>query len=365
MIRDAVAVRLSPEERAVLEAKLRAPTTEQRQVFRARIVLLAAEERSTRSIARELGTMPRTVSGWRGRFAREGLAGLEDRPHPGPAPKYDSATGRRILALLDEPPPNGYARWTGPLLAEALGDVHEQQVWRFLRAQKIDLSGRKSWCESNDPEFAAKAADVVGLYIAPPENAIVICVDEKPSIQALERAQGYLKLPTGRALTGHSHDYKRNGTSTLFAAFEVATGKVTVAHKKRRRRVEFLDFMNDIVAVYGDTAIRVILDNLNTHKPKNDRWLKRNPTCISTSRRRALHGSTRWKFGSRSWKESPCRLPPSNSVAQLREHIDAFIEAYITKASESALTSFANAEPQTGMKPSAATNYFKQRGLLQ
>ena len=250
MIRDAVAVRLSPEERAVLEAKLRAPTTEQRQVFRARIVLLAAEKRSTRSIARELRTMPRTVSGWRGRFAREGLAGLEDRPHPGPAPKYDSATGRRILALLDEPPPKGYARWTGPLLAEALGDVHEQQVWRFLRIQKIDLSGRKSWCESNDPEFAAKAADVVGLYIAPPENAIVICVDEKPSIQALERAQGYLKLPTGRALTGHSHDYKRNGTSTLFAAFEVATGKVTVAHKKRRRRVEFLDFMNDIVAIW-------------------------------------------------------------------------------------------------------------------
>lgn len=157
---------------------------------------------------------------------------MEDRPHPGPAPKYDSATGRRILALLDEPPPNGYAHWTGPLLAEALGDVHEQQVWRFLRAQKIDLSGRKSWCESNDPEFAAKAADVVGLYIAPPENAIVICVDQKkPSIQALERAQEYLKLPTGRALTGHSHDYKRNGTSTLFAAFEVATGKVTVAHK--------------------------------------------------------------------------------------------------------------------------------------
>ena len=104
-----------------------------------------------------------------------------------------------------------------------LGDVDVQYVWRFLRAQKIDLAGRKSWCESNDPEFAAKAADVVGLYMAPPENAIVICVDEKPSIQALERAQGYLKLPNGRALTGHSHDYKRNGISTLFAAFEVAT----------------------------------------------------------------------------------------------------------------------------------------------
>jgi transposase len=156
--------------------------------------------RSIRSIARELDTMPRTVSGWRGRFAREGLAGLEDRSHPGPTHKYRSETGQRILSLLDKPPPKGYARWTGPLIAEALGDVHEQQVWRLLRAQKIDLAGRKSWCESNDPEFVAKAADVVGLYMAPPENAIVISVDEKPSIQALERAQGYLKLSNGRTL---------------------------------------------------------------------------------------------------------------------------------------------------------------------
>jgi hypothetical protein len=168
-------------------------------------------------------------------------------------------------------------RWTGGLIAAELGDVHEQQVWRFLRAQKIDLGGRKSWCESNDPEFTVKAADVVGLYMAPPENAIVICVDEKPSIQALERAQGYLKLPNGRTLTGHSHDYKRNGTSTLFAAFEVATGKVTTAHKTRRRRIEFLDFMNDIVADHAGKDIHVVLDNLNTHKPKNDRWLKRHP----------------------------------------------------------------------------------------
>jgi hypothetical protein len=106
--------------------------------------------------------------------------------------------------LLDHPPPKGYARWTGPLLAAGLSDVDVQYVWRFLRAQKIDLAGRKSWCESNDPQFTAKAADVVGLYMAPPENAIVICVDEKPSIQALERTQGYLKRPNGRALTGQS-----------------------------------------------------------------------------------------------------------------------------------------------------------------
>jgi transposase len=149
-------------------------------VFRARIILLADEGRSTRSIARALGTMPRTVSSWRGRFAREGLAGLGNKAHPGPTPTYGTETGRRILAVLDREPPAGFARWTGPLIAAELGDVHEQYVWRFLRAQKIDLAGRKSWCESNDPEFVAKAADVVGLYIAPPENAIVICVDEKP-----------------------------------------------------------------------------------------------------------------------------------------------------------------------------------------
>jgi transposase len=328
MIPKATEVRLTPEDRAVLEARLRAPTSEQRDVLRARIVLLAGEGRSTRSIARVVGTMPRTVSLWRGRFARQGLAGLSDKPRPGPAPKYNTGTGRRILGVLERPPPAGFARWTGPLIAADLGDVHEQQVWRFLRAQKIDLSGRKSWCESDDPEFVAKAAEVVGLYMAPPENAIVICVDEKPSIQALERAQGYLKLPNGRALTGHSHDYKRNGTSTLFAAFEVATGKVTAAHKKRRRRVEFLDFMNDIVALYPDTAIHVVLDNLNTHKPKNDRWLKRHPNVhfhFTPTRASWLNQVEIW-FSILQGKS--LHGASFTSVAQLREHIDAFIEAY-------------------------------------
>jgi transposase len=329
MIPKAAEVRLTPEDRAVLEARVRAPTTEQRDVFRARIILLADEGRSTRSIARSLGTMPRTVSAWRGRFAREGLAGLSNKPHPGPRPTYGVETGRRILAVLDREPPAGFARWTGGLIAAAVGDVHEQYVWRFLRAQKIDLAGRKSWCESDDPEFAAKAADVVGLYMAPPENAIVICVDEKPSIQALERAQGYLKLPNGRALSGHSHDYKRNGTSTLFAAFEVATGQVTVAHKKRRRRVEFLDFMNEIVAGQPtDTAIHVILDNLNTHKPKNDRWLKRHPNVhfhFTPTRASWLNQVEIW-FSILEGKS--LHGASFTSVKQLREHIDAFIESY-------------------------------------
>jgi transposase len=211
MIPEAREVRLQPKIRKVLEARCRAVTTAQRDVRRARIVLLAAQGRSTRSIAEEVRVQPRIVSHWRRRFAEHGLGGLEDLPRSGKEPKYGPATNRRILALLDKPPPQGYARWTGPLLATALADVDVQYVWRFLREHKIDLAARKSWCESNDPAFTAKAADVVGLYVDPPAKAVVLCVDEKPSIQALERAQGYLKLPNGRALTGQSHDYKRHG----------------------------------------------------------------------------------------------------------------------------------------------------------
>src|SRR5436190_21815589 len=127
MIPKAAEVRLTPEDRAVLEARVRAPTTEQRDVFRARIILLAAEGRSTRSIARAVDTMPRTVSLWRGRFSREGLAGLVDKPRPGSVPKYNAETGKRILAVLDRPPPAGFARWTGRLIAAELGDVHDSR----------------------------------------------------------------------------------------------------------------------------------------------------------------------------------------------------------------------------------------------
>jgi transposase len=276
MIPEAREVRLRPKIRKVLEARCRAPSTPQGDLRRARIVLLAAEGRSTRSIAKEVGVQPRIVSKWRHRFADHGLAGLNDRPRASKKPIYSQATNRRILALLDKPPPPGYARWTGPLLAMALQDVDVQYVWRFLREHNIDLAARKSWCESNDPEFAAKAADVVGLYIDPPAKAIVLCVDEKPSIQALERAQGYLKLPNGRALTGQSHDYKRHGTTTLFAALEVASGRIVAEHSKRRRRVEFLGFMNRVVAAFPDRELHVVLDNLNTHK-KCDRWLSKRP----------------------------------------------------------------------------------------
>jgi transposase len=323
----ATEIRLDPETRASLEGWVRGGKTEQRLARRARIVLLAADGMGSRAIAREVGVMAGVVSIWRKRFAAGGLDGLQDKPRPGAAPKYTASTDKRILALLDEPPPKGRARWDGKLLAKTLGDVDVNYVQRFLRRQKIDLAGRKSWCESRDPEFAAKAADVVGLYMSPPANAIVLCVDEKPSIQALERAQGYLKLPNGRALTGRSHDYKRNGTTTLFAAYEVATGKVMTRHEKRRRRKEFLAFMDDVVAAHPNTRLEVILDNLNTHK-KNEGWLARHPlvTFHYTPTRASWLNQVECWF---SILQSQSLAGASfKSIDELQAHMDAYVANY-------------------------------------
>jgi transposase len=244
--------------------------------FRARVILAAADGGATDEIAEELSVRPATVSKWRTRFSRQRLAGLVDAPRAGRPVDYDEQTERQILGLLEEDPPQGYSQWNGRLLAEALGDVSADHVWRVLRLRKISLQRRQSWCISTDPEFARKAADIVALYLAPPENAVVICMDEKPHIQALERAQGWLKMPDGRALTGFNHEYRRHGTSTLFAALEVATGMVKTGHFNRRRRREFLQFMNEVIADYEEEQqIHVILDNLSTHKPKQDQWLAR------------------------------------------------------------------------------------------
>jgi hypothetical protein len=178
---------------------------------------------------------------------------------------------------LDTPLPSGYATWTGKLVGQALGDVSQHHAWRVLWKHGIHLQRRHSWCMSTDPQFAQKAADIIGLYLNPPENAVIISVDGKPAIQALERAQGWLRLPDGQAVRGFSHEYKRHGTTTLFGAVEVATGLVKVGHYPRRRRREFLDFMNSVIANYPSTELHVVLDNLNAHKPKHDRWLTKPP----------------------------------------------------------------------------------------
>jgi transposase len=321
-------ISLTADEQATLTHWTRAHTTQKRFAFRAHIVLLAADGVDNQGIALRLQTRPATVSKWRGRFSQLRLAGLQDRVRPGPPPTYGPETERRVLTLLDTPPPRGFTQWDGPLVAHTLGDVSVHQVWRILRKHKISLARRHSWCISTDPEFTAKAAAIVGLYLAPPENAVVLSVDEKPAIQALERAQGYLRLPNGKAITGFSHEYKRHGTTTLFASLEIATGKVKTGHFKRRRRREFLAFMNEVIQAYPDTDIHVILDNLRTHKPKHDRWLRKHqnvhfhytPTHASWLNQVEIWFSILWRKVLRgaSW----------TSPFQIRRAIDAFCEAY-------------------------------------
>lgn len=332
MSRPATPITLTSEERDTLEKWVRSSTTEQRLVLRSRMILLAAEGLETQVVAQKLSVRPGTVSRWRLRFRSHRLGGLNDALRTGTPVRYGKRAELRILKQLDEKPPPGHATWTGSLVAKALCNVSEHQVWRVLRKHGIQLRRRRSWCISTDPQFSQKAADVVGLYLAPPDNAVVISVDEKPAIQALERAQGYLKLPNGKAITGYNHEYKRHGTTTLFAALNVATGQIKADHYKRRRRQEFLDFMNSIVADHPDKEIHVILDNLKTHKPKHDRWLARHkdvhfhyiPThaswlnqieiWFSILTRRALRGAS------------------FISVKQLRQAIDDFITGYNKEA---------------------------------
>lgn len=321
-------ITLLPEEQAHLESVVRRATSAARDVFRARLILRAAAGGSNEAIAAEMKTRPSTVSKWRGRFLQDRLKGLQDAPRSGKPPVYDAHSERRILAQLDQAPPEGYARWNGTLLAAALKDISDDQIWRVLRKHGISLERRHSWCVSTDPCFAQKAADVVGLYLNPPENALVLSVDEKPHIQALERAQGWLKLPNGKALTGFQHDYRRHGTTTLFAALEVATGLVQGGHYQRRRRVEFLDFMNRMIADYPQREIHVILDNLNTHKPKCDRWLARHPNVHFHFT--PTHAS--WLNQVEIWfsilQKQSLAGTSFTSPRQLRKHMDDFIAAY-------------------------------------
>lgn len=323
----ATLIELTEDERDTLSTWVRRTTTEQRMVQRARIVLEAAAGKTTKEVAALLQVRPATVSRWRTRFAQHRIAGLSDAPRPGKPAKYDETTERRILSQLDQPPPDGYTTWTGQLVAKALGDVSALQVWRVLRKHGIHLQRRRSWCISTDPQFTQKAADIVGLYLDPPENAMVISVDEKPAIQALERAQGWLRLPNGQAVRGHSHEYKRHGTTTLFAALEVHTGAVAVGHYRRRRRREFLDFMNRVVAQHPETELHVVLDNLSTHKPKHDRWLARHP--LVHFHYTPTHAS--WLNQVEVWfsilTQAVLRGLSATAPHQVRQAIDRFTEA--------------------------------------
>lgn len=239
---------------------------------RARIILACLEGKEIQQVALELGVSIPTVSKWRKRFSLWGLRGLQDQSRPGKPATYDAAFRDRVLALLEQPPPPGMSHWDGPAVAEKL-DSSVYAVWRVLRREGIYLQRVRSWCVSTDKEFAPKAAEVVALYLNPPVNAVVLSVDEKPSMQAIERTSGYVETDSGAVVRALKSTYKRHGTLNLFAALEVGTGQVHTKITDYKKREDFLGFLEGVLADQPpDKEIHVILDNYSTHK-KNDDWL--------------------------------------------------------------------------------------------
>jgi transposase len=262
----------SEKDRQLVDEWAKSRTMQARLVERAKIIQRCLRGDPVKKIARELDVRPNTVIDWRRRFDAKGIEGLKDLPRSGKPPQYGAEFRNKVLKTLELPPPLGQSVWDGPAIAKHLSaSVHV--VWRVLRKEGICLVRQRSWCVSTDPEFAAKAADIVGLYLNPPEKALVISVDEKPSMQALERATGYVETDSGKIVRGFKSTYKRHGTLNLFAALEVATGAIYTQTTKLKRRVEFLEFMDKVIRdLPPDREARVILDNYCIHK-RNDPWL--------------------------------------------------------------------------------------------
>ena len=275
MVRRAAPLLLRDLDEAELMRWTRASTVPAGMAARARIVLLAANGTSNVEIAELVGVSRPTVDLWRNRYRERGLAGLADRDRPGRPRRVDP---RSIVEATLRPPPKslGVTHWSSRLLAARLKVSHVTiaQAWRDY--------GIKPWKAetfkfSTDPELVAKINDVVGLYLAPPENAIVLCVDEKSQVQALDRTQKVLPMQPGHA-EQRTHDYVRHGTTTLFAALEIATGKVTGVCKNRHRHQEFLAFLKHVARAYPDQQLHLVMDNYAAHKRIEIRdWLAANP----------------------------------------------------------------------------------------
>jgi transposase len=242
---------------------------------RARIVLLAAGGESNTAIAASTGVSRPTVIAWRARYEQSGIAGLADLARSGRPRSLDH--GEIVSATLAPPPAKlGVTHWSSRLLAGHLG-ISFSAVAKAWREYGIQPWRAETFKFSTDPQLVAKVTDVVGLYLDPPENAVVLCVDEKSQIQALDRTQPMLPMQPGRPAR-HTHDYVRHGTTTLFAALEVATGQVTAACKPRHRHQEFLTFLKQVARAYPDQPLHLVMDNYAAHKRIEVRdWLAENP----------------------------------------------------------------------------------------
>lgn len=271
-------ITLTDEQREALTRWSRGRSTPVRLMQRAKIVLLAAEGMMNKDIAAELGIMPNTVVRWRARFATGGLEAIEkDAPRGGRTPRRRDAVARQIIEKTTQERPPNATHWSGRSLAAALG-VDKSMVWRVWQANGLKPHLVRTFKVSNDPRFVEKMTDVVGLYLDPPERALVFCFDEKSQIQALDRTQPGLPLKKGRCGT-MTHDYKRNGTTTLFAALEIVEGKLIGQCMPRHRHQEFIKFLKLLDAeTPAGMDMHLILDNYSTHKhPNVASWLKRHP----------------------------------------------------------------------------------------
>src|SRR5260221_2874608 len=270
-----VSVEVPPRDREVLASWVRSPSIRAGLAQRARIVLLAADGAGTNEIASRTGVWKPTLISWKRRYAAGGVGGLEDRPKPG-KPRTTDDVGV-VLATLEPPPQRlGVSHWSSRLLAAELGlaNVKVARVWREYGLQPWRSESFKF---STDPQLEAKVRDVAGLYLNPPDKAVVLCVDEKPQAQALERAAPVLP-PRPGIPEKRSHDYIRHGTTTLFAALEAATGKVTVACYPRHRHEEFLQFLRQVARAYPRVPLHIVVDNYGTHTHPDVRtWLAKNP----------------------------------------------------------------------------------------
>ncbi len=277
-MRKGVEVRLCPEDRERLEAVIASRNSAQKHVWRARIVLLSADGVGTMEIQRQTGKGKPTIWRWQERFMKAGVDGLlRDKTRPSRKPPLSSDVVTRVVEMTLAPPPGETTHWTGRAMAKAAGISH-RSVQRIWAAHGLTPHRVHTFKLSKDPKFVDKVLDIVGLYVDPPEHALVLSVDEKSQIQALDRTQPGLPLKKGRAGT-MTHDYKRHGTTTLFAALNILDGTVLGRCMQRHRHQEFIRFLNAIeAAVPAGKVIHVILDNYAAHKqPKVIAWLARHP----------------------------------------------------------------------------------------
>ena len=268
---------LSSQEREKLEMLARRPKTSQRLALRARIVLRCADGRTNRDVARDLHVNEKTVSKWRERFRVERLEGLCDQPRPGAPRTILDHKVEDVVTKTLETTPKGATHWSTRTMAKAAG-ISDHSVRRIWHAFGLKPHRQKTFKLSTDPFFTEKTRDLVGLYLDPPDNAVVFCIDEKSQIQALDRSNPLLPMEMDYP-EARTHDYVRHGTTSLFAALDVATGDVIGACHRRHRHQEFLKFLRQVETnVPAGVEVHLILDNYGTHKtPKVQRWLAKRP----------------------------------------------------------------------------------------